>query len=54
MQAIQEDYETDKDEDGIVCTQDSDMVDYNRISDRTAYLFQTGPSNDSRFMASVE
>ena len=40
MQAIQEDYETDKDEYGIVCTQGSVVVYYKQISKRTTHLFK--------------
>ena len=44
MDAFEADYESDKDEYGIVCTQTSVtisvMVDYKRISDRTSYLFK--------------
>ena len=39
MNAFEADYESDEDEYGIVCTQTAVMVDYNRISDRTAHLF---------------
>ena len=43
MSAFDADYESDKDEYGIICTQTSIetavMVDYNRISDCTAHLF---------------
>ena len=41
IQAIQEDYETEQDEYGIVCcTQNSVIVDYKQISNRTAHLFK--------------
>ena len=44
MDAFEADYESDEDEYGIVCTQTSVetsvIVDYKRISDRTAHLFK--------------
>ena len=40
MQAIKEDDDSNKDEYGIVCTQDSVVVDYKQIGSRTAYFFK--------------